>query len=105
MNRRKFLSTGAVTGVLLRAGRAQEHKPKPEAHLSPDDLAHAPGLQQTAFPLEEITVTELQLGIQQGKLTAEHVVELYLERIQQIDVHGPALRSVIETNPEAIAIA
>jgi len=105
MNRRKFLSTGAVTGVLLRAGRAQEHKPKPEAHLSPDDLAHAPGLQQTAFPLEEITVTELQLGIQQGKLTAEHVVELYLERIQQIDVHGPALRSVIETNPEALAIA
>ncbi|HEY7305668.1 MAG TPA: amidase, partial [Bryobacteraceae bacterium] len=31
--------------------------------------------------------------------------ELYLQRIEEVDRRGPALRSVIETNPDAVAIA
>lgn len=40
-----------------------------------------------------------------GELTARHLVELYLERIEAVDKNGPKVNSVIETNPDAIAIA
>ena len=40
-----------------------------------------------------------------GRYTSRRLVELYLQRIAQIDGAGPTLRSVIETNPDALAIA
>jgi len=40
-----------------------------------------------------------------GALNSEAIVKLYLGRIEKVDRHGPALRSVIEINPDAIAIA
>ncbi len=39
------------------------------------------------------------------EITSEDIVQLYLERIEQIDRQGPALRSVLEINPEALKIA
>ena len=41
----------------------------------------------------------------QKLLTSEHLTELYLARIEAIDRTGPALRSVIELNPDALVIA
>ena len=55
--------------------------------------------------LEEATISQLQAAMSSGQLTAEHLVELYLERIEAIDRHGPTLNSVIEINPDALAIA
>ena len=43
--------------------------------------------------------------MQAGRYTSRRLVELYLERIEKIDRSGPTLRSVIEVNPEALAIA
>ena len=40
-----------------------------------------------------------------GERTARSVTEAYLARIAQIDRQGPTLRSVIETNPDALDIA
>ena len=40
-----------------------------------------------------------------GRYTARQIAELYLKRIEEIDRQGPALRSVIEVNPDALAIA
>jgi amidase len=40
-----------------------------------------------------------------GKWTARSLVEKYLERIEVMDRRGPELRSVIEINPDASAIA
>ena len=40
-----------------------------------------------------------------GELTSLRIVEAYLGRIGALDRQGPQLGSVIETNPEAIAIA
>jgi amidase len=40
-----------------------------------------------------------------GELTAQGLVERYLARIEAVDGRGPALRSVLETNPDAPAIA
>jgi amidase len=58
-----------------------------------------------SFELEEATVADLQDRMTQGSLTAERMLELYLDRIQVIDRNGPALRSVIEINSDATPIA
>jgi amidase len=57
------------------------------------------------FELEEATVAQLQEGMQSGRYTARRLAEQYLERIDRIDRRGPALRSVIEVNPDALSIA
>ncbi len=40
-----------------------------------------------------------------GKWTARSITEAYLSRIEAVDRSGPSIRSVIETNPDALAIA
>lgn len=66
--------------------------------------AHAttPG---TAFDVTEKTVAELQTAMASGKTTAQQLVRLYLARIAAVDKYGPKLNSVIELNPDAMAIA
>lgn len=55
------------------------------------------------FPeLVEVTISELQARMKSGQLTSRRLVEMYLERIKQIDTKT---RSVIELNPDALAIA
>ncbi len=58
-----------------------------------------------AFPLDEVTTQQLQDAMTAGRYTARRLVELYTERINAIDRSGPALRSVIELNPDALSIA
>jgi amidase len=55
------------------------------------------------FPeIVELTIADAQARMASGKLTSRRLVEMYLERIKEIDVK---LRSVIEVNPDALAIA
>ncbi|MBI3990408.1 MAG: amidase [candidate division NC10 bacterium] len=58
-----------------------------------------------AFELEEVTIAQLQEGMRIGKYTARSIVEMYLKRIEEIDKKGPAINSVLEMNPDALAIA
>src|SRR5260370_15744433 len=55
--------------------------------------------------LEEATISQLQAALSGGQLTAERLVELYLERIEAIERSGPTLKSIIEINPECLEIA
>ncbi len=55
--------------------------------------------------LEEATVAEMQAAMMAGRLTARELVERYLARIALLDTQGPTLRSIIESNPEALDIA
>jgi amidase len=55
--------------------------------------------------LDEVTIADLAAGMASGKWTARSVAERYLARIEAIDRNGPALRSVIEVNPDALATA
>ncbi len=55
--------------------------------------------------LEEISISELAARMERGELTALELTRTYIARIQAIDMAGPRLRSVIELNPEAEAIA
>jgi amidase len=58
-----------------------------------------------SFEFDEITIGELQDGVKSGKYTARSITEKYLARIGEIDKHGPGINSVIEVNPDALAIA
>ena len=55
--------------------------------------------------MKEMTILELQQEMNVGALTARTVIEMYLARIEQLDVRGPALNAIIELNPDALAIA
>jgi amidase len=57
------------------------------------------------FELDEMTIADLQAGIASSKYTSHSITEKYLARIEEIDKRGPALASVIEVNPDALAIA
>lgn len=57
------------------------------------------------FALEEVGVAELQRRMTAGATTSRALVEQYLARIAAVDRTGPALRSIIELNPDARSIA
>ena len=57
------------------------------------------------FELDELSVRQLQDAMTAGRYTSHRLVELYVARIDAIDRRGPALRSVIEVNPDALSIA
>jgi len=64
-----------------------------------------PPTQPKPFELDGTSITELAAGMAQGKYTAHALVEKYLARIAEIDQQGPQLKSVLEVNPDALAIA
>jgi amidase len=66
-------------------------------------LARQAGAQPLS--VEELSVADLQAAMTAGRITARHLVELYLARIDALDRRGPTLRQVLETNPDALAIA
>ncbi len=65
----------------------------------------APTGQKTKVDLDEITIAELQNGYKKGKFTIVEITQAYLDRIEEIDDSGPMLNSVIQVNPDALAIA
>ena len=64
--------------------------------------AEQPAAAPPAFNLEEATIADLQARMKNGQDTARSLVEKYTARIDQLDRQGPALRSVIELNPDAL---
>jgi amidase len=94
MKRRQFLQTTAATCVAALV--------TPVAAVSPESVPAAPPV---AFELDELTITDLQQGLQSGKYTSRELVEKYSDRITEIDKKGPGLYSVIEMNPDAEKIA
>lgn len=59
----------------------------------------------SSFPLAGMTIDELQEKLNHGEYTSMQITQMYLDRIQQLDISGPALHAVIEINPEALEIA
>lgn len=55
--------------------------------------------------LEEITITELREGYEDGSFTIEDVTSAYLERISEKDQNGPKLNSMLYVNPNALDLA
>jgi amidase len=101
-DRRAFLGHAAVLGAAAASGVRLPDvplgNPPPPLRLQ---LPHRPA----AFELDEVTVAQLRDGMAAGRWTSRHIVEQYLERIEAMDRKGPTLRSVIETNPDALKLA
>jgi amidase len=87
MKRRQFLQTTAATSLV--------------SFINPVSALSTPAPAE----LDELTITELQQGMQSGKYSARELVEKYSDRISDIDKKGPALAAVIEMNPDAEQIA
>ncbi len=87
MRRRDLVASGivAATALTVDTGRAASDA--------------------TPAAQEEPAVAELQAQMAAGKLTARGLVQRYLRRIEELDRNGPKLRSVLEVNPEALALA
>ena len=96
--RRRFLQTSLLTGASAAALPALAGAR--EMVMSP-----APQARPKSFELDEVMIADLQAGMASGKYTASSITQKYLDRIDEIDKHGPALASVIELNPDALAIA
>jgi amidase len=94
MKRRSFLGCGTVAGAVTLVGTGGTTEAAPA-----DPIVVAP------FEFDEASVADLQKRMASGELTARRLVEACLARIAALDRRGPELRSVIETNPEALAIA
>jgi amidase len=85
MKRRDFLKAG------LAAGAAAVVAPRTEAKRPVGP-----------FELDEATVADLQKAMAEGRETSKSICEKYLARIEEVDKDGPAVNSVIETNPDAL---
>jgi amidase len=99
LSRRDFVSLAALGGAALVPRRTG----LPPGRSASGAVAIPPRV--PPFELAEIGVAELQQGMSQGRWTAAGLAEQYLGRIAALDRTGPSLRAVLETNPEAMAIA
>jgi amidase len=55
--------------------------------------------------LDEISLDTLRSYLESGQYTARTLTQYYLSRIETVDRAGPHVNSVIEVNPDALAIA
>lgn len=103
IDRRRFIGTTIAGGAAAALGTAACAPDAPQGAGGEGAASGAGGV--PPFDLDEVTVAELQAAMESGERTARSITQLYLDRIAAIDGQGPELRSVIETNPEALDIA
>jgi amidase len=104
MDRRDFVRLGAIAGTMAIHG-----KPLPAEALTsreaPETARSARRFSVPPFDLDEATLSDLQAGMAAGRMTARSITQQYLDRIAALNLSGPALRHVLETNPDALSIA
>ena len=88
VSRRKFLGTTLVGSAALLAGGLNSLVPRSLSAAAPSFI--------------EATIPELQALMSSGALTSVQLTTRYLHRIARFN---PLLHAVIETNPDALAIA
>ena len=99
MNRRLFIARTTLASLVLPSfitGGCHSGAPQTSAQM-PQEAGN--------FSLHELSIAELQQQMTGGLVSARDLVQMYLQRIAEIDQRGPSLRSVIEINPDALSIA
>src|SRR5712664_1244647 len=97
MDRRAFLEHATLSGSVAAVG--------PTLPALARGISRPTARVAAPFELEEATIAGLQAGLESGKYTARSLVTAYLQRIEELDRKGPALRAVLEANPDALAQA
>ena len=98
MSRRVFVGGAIAGGATLLAGAT----PAVRAVSAAGD---APRLDGQVPAGDERGIAELQAALTAGAVTSRALVEGSLARIALLDRNGPALHHVLETNPDALALA
>jgi len=88
----------------LKLGMAAAVQPPPGTVPPPPGGRRRAGA-AARFPFEEATVAGLGGRMAKGELTSTALTRAYLDRIALVDRGPSGLRSVIETNPDALGIA
>ena len=95
LSRRGFVGSAAMlvaaTTVPLTTLRAGTGARREDVSAPPD--------------VEEKSLDDLRVAMQRGEYTSQAITQRYLDRIEAMDRTGPMLRHVLETNPDALAIA
>lgn len=94
--RRSVIAAVAVTACLtatLAACTAEDATPQTDA---------APTAGQLAAFLDGATIRGLQSAMNRGEVTSAQLTEGYLQRIEELN---PRLHAVVQTNPDALALA
>ena len=99
MHRRNFLKTGSLAGLSLTTIASTSFT------IPSGEKNNISGEKADDFVLNEVTIDILQQKMQSGEYSSRAITKLYLKRIEEIDKSGPKLNSVIELNPDALAIA
>jgi len=99
MKRRDFLQTTGLGATLILSSAPDLFARETEALKTFEPYSPVPA------ELDEVTISDLQNDMRAGKTSSQSITRKYLERINDIDKKGPAINSVIEINPEAVAIA
>jgi amidase len=99
--RRQVMAAAGALGAAALAGSACVPSDR-DADRRADGALAAP---VDGFELEEATIADLGRRMADGERTSREITELYLDRFEAVDRQGPTLRSVIETNPDALGIA
>jgi amidase len=99
VNRRALFRYGAAGAAALTLPRGAARAASPPPPPSPDTAAAAD------FELAELSIADLQKRMASGQDTARSLTEKYFARIDALDRQGPALHAVLETNPDALAVA
>src|SRR5215210_6806395 len=86
------------TGALLGALALGAPTPRAQSQKRSENKA-------TPFDVVEASVDDVHAAFKSGRLTAHQLVQLYLDRIEAYDQHGPMINSVITLNPRALAEA
>lgn len=81
--------------VLISAAACAEQPPQEEVRVESAESYAATGWAAKTLP-------EVQEALQNGDVTAEALVEVYLGRISAVDQASPALQSVLAVNPNAL---
>ncbi len=95
LSRRTFLRSSAVAAASASV-----------ASLAAPAAAAARGYAKASLDgVEELSVAGIAAALRERRASAREVTEAYIDRIERLDHAGPAVRSVLEVNPEALAIA
>jgi amidase len=84
MKRRQFIQLATVTSLAAGAAKVSAEMPNQQTDLT------------------EATIADLQARMQSGQMSAREIAAKYLERIKEVDGQ---IKSIIETNPDALRIA
>lgn len=93
LTRRTLVSTGIAASAASLLHRASAQDATPESVIGPHPDVIGLSVENASRMMEE------------GTLTSAQLTQMYLDRIQALDVEGPALASVLEINPDVVQIA